>query len=166
MSTSWINICLFASCSYASSGEVDKSLNSLRAGQFPPIMMGCETTEGKTAWRKTVERGEFKYTQPCQKNKCYLYHRDMKLLARKIEDCSVGLNMKCIRGFYNVASCMSVFLRLIPREHRLNYDSSFRLGLSFHIFQIILILHNQVYFIVSGLLHFYIRLNLIEWIGF
>jgi len=55
------------------------------------------------------ENGEFKYTQPWQRNKCYLYRRDMKLLARKIEDCSVGLNMKCIRCVYNAASCMSVF---------------------------------------------------------
>lgn len=49
MSTSRANICLFASCSYASSGGVDKSVNSLRDGQFPPIIMGCETTEGETA---------------------------------------------------------------------------------------------------------------------
>lgn len=49
MSTSWTNICLFASCSYASSGEVDKSVNNLRAGQFPPIIMDHETTEGKPA---------------------------------------------------------------------------------------------------------------------
>lgn len=72
MSTSWTNICLFATRSYASSGEVDKSVNNLRAGPISSTSNNglWNNTEGKAAWGKTEQGGEFTYAQPWQKNKC------------------------------------------------------------------------------------------------